>query len=468
MTRKTPPSSPENQKNIWTILKSLESTINSLPEELQTPFGPIIAELILTLTWNTQSFSSSSKKIIDLLQNQVKLLLENRIPQTSTRRNHKENVQSNQEINKLKEKIQELESALKLSETTVKFQNKKLDSQEIRINFKTAIEKVLLCQSYEELFETLESFHKSIQLQKTYFFIWDTIGNEEKEPYFDWLISELLKYKWERIVVNDISFWPHLEIHQWKINVPKKYCQNTDFTEDEKLVWLFTLWFRKESNELKKDGEIQSLIKALEQAIHNLWEKNILWALIKEVYTDGLTGIANRKMIDKEILPAVKLAIEKQQSVWLLFLDLNNFKTINDTYGHDVWDAIIIKFAQHLNTFITNFYKEHFPQSTPIIARQWWDEFQVILPEIHFIEIEKLANSFYNSLKDISHSFEKDGETIVLPIQTSIWWVVWDSQNFQTDLWKNISDFFIQSDKNLYKWKANKWTDVPTLFLSQL
>ncbi len=90
-------------------------------------------------------------------------------------------------------------------------------------------------------------------------------------------------------------------------------------------------------------------------------------------YHDSLTGLANRKRIEEELALALARARRKQTSVAVLFLDLNNFKRVNDTLGHDVGDVLLQLVADRLREAT---------RETDIVARQGGDEFLVLVGDI--------------------------------------------------------------------------------------
>ena len=90
-------------------------------------------------------------------------------------------------------------------------------------------------------------------------------------------------------------------------------------------------------------------------------------------YHDSLTGLANRKRFEEELALGLARARRKQTSVAVLFLDLNNFKRVNDTLGHDVGDRLLERVADRLRTAT---------RDTDIVARQGGDEFLVLVADI--------------------------------------------------------------------------------------
>jgi diguanylate cyclase len=92
---------------------------------------------------------------------------------------------------------------------------------------------------------------------------------------------------------------------------------------------------------------------------------------------DALTDLANRRALDEHIRPALaRVAGASSPGLVLLFLDLDGFKTVNDTYGHRVGDALLVAVARRLRTAV---------RASDVVGRLGGDEFVVLLegdPEI--------------------------------------------------------------------------------------
>ena len=101
-------------------------------------------------------------------------------------------------------------------------------------------------------------------------------------------------------------------------------------------------------------------------------------------YTDPLTGLANRTSLMPALEQAVQRARRKNSKIAVVFLDLDGFKGINDAYGHDAGDALLIELAGRLRDNL---------RASDLVARLGGDEFLVVLEEVqHTDPVEVVAN----------------------------------------------------------------------------
>lgn len=88
---------------------------------------------------------------------------------------------------------------------------------------------------------------------------------------------------------------------------------------------------------------------------------------------DPLTGLANRALFNDRLDTALRSARRHQNRLALLFIDLNDFKHINDVYGHVMGDRILCVIARRLETLV---------RETDTVARIGGDEFTVLLTDL--------------------------------------------------------------------------------------
>ncbi|UNU26878.1 CHASE2 domain-containing protein [Microcoleus vaginatus] len=113
--------------------------------------------------------------------------------------------------------------------------------------------------------------------------------------------------------------------------------------------------------------------------------------LSHQAYHDALTGLPNRQMFYECLHRSLEIASTNQELVALLFLDLDGFKSINDTLGHNVGDLLLKTVASRLKKGL---------RGSDTISRLGGDEFTVILPAIPGREeAAKVAEKICDAIK---------------------------------------------------------------------
>jgi diguanylate cyclase (GGDEF)-like protein/PAS domain S-box-containing protein len=90
-------------------------------------------------------------------------------------------------------------------------------------------------------------------------------------------------------------------------------------------------------------------------------------------YHDALTGLSNRFSLQGQLEQALAMARREQRPLAVVFLDLDRFKAINDTLGHDAGDQLLVEVAHRLRANV---------RDSDIVARLGGDEFVVVLAEV--------------------------------------------------------------------------------------
>jgi diguanylate cyclase (GGDEF)-like protein/PAS domain S-box-containing protein len=90
-------------------------------------------------------------------------------------------------------------------------------------------------------------------------------------------------------------------------------------------------------------------------------------------YRDGLTGLANRRSLEERLDLELKHARRARARLGVLFLDLDKFKAINDTYGHRAGDQLLVAVGERLSAAL---------READTVARISGDEFCVLVPEV--------------------------------------------------------------------------------------
>ncbi len=109
-------------------------------------------------------------------------------------------------------------------------------------------------------------------------------------------------------------------------------------------------------------------------------------------YHDALTGLPNRSLLHKLVEDRIHHSVRNRSQFALLFLDLDRFKQINDTLGHDAGDELLQEVGERLEGAL---------RDSDTVARMGGDEFVILLPEIERPEqVEVVAQKVLSVLRD--------------------------------------------------------------------
>lgn len=158
----------------------------------------------------------------------------------------------------------------------------------------------------------------------------------------------------------------------------------------------------------------------------------------REALTDALTGIANRKLFDMELRRHARDSMEFGAPMSLLMVDIDHFKTFNDTYGHQVGDEVLKLLANTLSKAV---------KGDDIPARYGGEEFAVILPNtdldgaLHVAENirERICNK-----KLVNRATDQDLGRITVSIGAA-----------RFDFGEKLGDLITRADQALYKAKGS-------------
>jgi len=106
---------------------------------------------------------------------------------------------------------------------------------------------------------------------------------------------------------------------------------------------------------------------------------------------DQLTRLPNRRFYDERISLALRRAARNHSMTGVLFIDLNEFKKINDTHGHGAGDKLLIAVAQRIQNSL---------RETDLVARLGGDEFVVVLEDVNSPEeITRIAHKLSHAIE---------------------------------------------------------------------
>ena len=154
------------------------------------------------------------------------------------------------------------------------------------------------------------------------------------------------------------------------------------------------------------DGTIRMYVATFSDITEKKRADEIIW---KQANYDLLTNLPNRRLFDDRLKHEIKIAKRSKKLLALLFIDLDLFKEVNDTFGHEVGDKLLIKVTQRINETL---------RATDTVARMGGDEFTAILPQMNDEKnIGKVAQLI---LEKLSMPFEINGKNLIISASIGI------------------------------------------------
>jgi two-component system cell cycle response regulator len=124
---------------------------------------------------------------------------------------------------------------------------------------------------------------------------------------------------------------------------------------------------------------------------------------------DPLTGLSNRRYFDAHAATLLTEAVRQRRPLALMMLDLDRFKSINDTYGHQGGDAVLSEFAQRISSAIRG---EH------LVARLGGEEFAVLMQDTGIEAVERAAERIRQLVAAVPMQVPQTGRAV--PVTVSI------------------------------------------------
>lgn len=223
--------------------------------------------------------------------------------------------------------------------------------------------------------------------------IWSLSGTIE---FVNDNFNELAGYKPEELIGSNIS------------KIGKSVISTEEYREIRSVIWQGSIW-RGQIRSLKKNGEIfwvdATIIPLMDvdgqiyQVLSILFDiterKKLEEQLHFMAYHDSLTTLPNRRLMVLRFQQMKEKAEAKGQQIALLYIDGDDFKLINDQFGHDVGDDFIYHFGQAIKKSL---------RKEDMVARVGGDEFLValcgIIPEVSQAHIEKVISRINQTLAE--------------------------------------------------------------------
>ncbi|MDI7742686.1 PAS domain S-box protein [Lysinibacillus fusiformis] len=163
------------------------------------------------------------------------------------------------------------------------------------------------------------------------------------------------------------------DIEKMQTRFQEAIAEKEDHTADFRIKHAKGYWVWIEAH-AKFILDEQGRILRLQMVGRDITERKTLEEkLSKMAFYDSLTGIPNRRLFREKLIQAIKEADRYDRKFALLYMDIDKFKQINDTLGHDAGDDLLKQFAEKVQNCL---------RESDTLARQGGDEFTILLSEI--------------------------------------------------------------------------------------
>jgi diguanylate cyclase (GGDEF)-like protein len=174
----------------------------------------------------------------------------------------------------------------------------------------------------------------------------------------------------------------------------------------------------------KEEGKLRAMTESLSARSQTLEQAAL---------TDGLTGMQNRRFFDDALREYIEEFRRIEKPVGLMILDLDHFKAVNDTHGHDVGDQVLKSVANCLQD-MTRYHD--------VVARLGGEEFAVVAPNMDEALLTKLAERIRRAIASLAIG----NGNVRLRVTVSVGLAVWDRE-------ETAEEFYRRADKHLYQAK---------------
>lgn len=147
------------------------------------------------------------------------------------------------------------------------------------------------------------------------------------------------------------------------------------------------------------DEEIKLLESLLCSLIYPLRNATLFNQALKMAYTDPLTATNNRAAFNDSLQREIKLAQRNSKHLSIIFFDIDHFKTINDTYGHECGDKALASAANCIKEAV---------RGSDMVFRYGGEEFVIILSDTSLDGANSIANRIHQSIENHTIAYGMD------------------------------------------------------------
>lgn len=177
--------------------------------------------------------------------------------------------------------------------------------------------------------------------------------------------------------------------------------------------------------QVREETQLRAMTQSLSKRSENLQQAAL---------TDGLTGMQNRRYFDDALAQYLEEFKRINRPVGLMILDLDHFKLVNDTHGHDAGDDVLKAVASCLREF-TRYHD--------VVARLGGEEFAIVAPNMDAELLGKFANRIRMAISQLTIS----SGNIRIRVTTSIGVAIWDGREGSEDLYRRADAMLYQAKR---------------------
>ncbi|APC96702.1 EAL domain-containing protein [Francisella frigiditurris] len=316
---------------------------------------------------------------------------------------------------------------LKISE----IQNKYLVGKSLKEIFQEALEHTLIFSNSEYGFiavyeegnkEKLNLFLSNIKNKRV----------QEKSIVFK-NVPEILRKTLEEGIDIETDILPKASLNNLSTEYTniKNYIGITIFDNDKKVVGALGL-VNCSSYYMKRMTEF---LQPVVSSVGAIMSSNKQYKEIEKLASrDSLTGCYNRHFFEKELNKEFENYIKAEKTFAVLIIDIDNFKKVNDIYGHKIGDTVLREFANRIH-------RNSRAQEKDLLARLGGDEFVLLCKDVNVNEVKKISQRIIQ-ISELSYLIEN----LSLDCTVCVGAAVYDTKETLSDLMK-YADFALYEAK---------------------
>jgi diguanylate cyclase (GGDEF)-like protein len=178
------------------------------------------------------------------------------------------------------------------------------------------------------------------------------------------------------------------------------------------------------------DVDRESLSTLAGVGAESLRRAELAAAMIRMARHDALTGLVNRSVLHEQFGQAVAQADERPSSIGVIYLDLDGFKSVNDSLGHEAGDELLLQVAHRLRAGV---------RTADTVARMGGDEFAVLVESVS--AVDSVRATAHRLLEALSESFWIQG--VRVQVSASVGYALRDES-------EDVSELLQRADMAMY------------------